>query len=183
MGKTLGACGLPVLAMLLSIIGTTLPVAAAPLDQADLAREERVVRHLRGGMTEEDRRLAAMFYLAGEVIRQRHGGKNWGALVKAYGDSAVHRPAPPALKAYAEASLRSWREWSNPQPDLAGAKRAALRQAQGIYAAALAADDVVRELTPEERVEIAVWRDCIGAWLDTGRRGADCTPLEWIAAP
>lgn len=158
-------------------------VVAAPLEQTDLAHPDDIVARLRAGVSEADRRSAESLLRRARTLRDRNAGRNWGPVVKAFGESAVHRPAPPALIGYAEARLRSWPEWSNPQPDLPGAKRAILREAQGVYATALAADDVVRELTPAARAEIAHWRDCIGAYLDADTRLPDCQPLVWIAAP
>jgi hypothetical protein len=156
---------------------------AAPLEQAELARADIVAAELRAGVSEADRRIAEASYRLAVTLRARNAGRNWGPSAKAFGESAVHRPAPSALIGYAEARLKSWPEWSNPQPDLPSAKRATLREAQGVYAAALAADDITRELPTAMRANVVAWRDCIGAYLEAGRRTPDCPPLVWIAAP
>ncbi len=154
--------------------------SATLLSQAELMRPDAVRERLTSPIPHADTTSAAAFLVQ---ARRSMSSDDWGTAAKAFGESAVLYPTPEALSGYAEARLRGWMQWSNPQPNLAGAKLLALREAHGVYSSALAADDLLSALSPATRAAILRRRDCIAAFLRAGQAAGDCEPLRWIAVP
>ena len=152
------------------------------LQQSDLAKPDVVEAKLRAGVSAADKEMAKRFFAYGsKKLPFTDGTNNWGPILKAFGESAQFNPTPKNLSLYAEATLRSWREWSSvPKEKLQEAKRQALTEAAGIYDSALAANRVYRELNDSEVQTIGNHRDCIRTYLSKQKTDASCKPVVWI---
>jgi hypothetical protein len=163
-----------------AIVGSTTGVCLAQaLTQTDLRDAQAVATALKSQIDSGTKRSAEQAFSLGLKYRNRAAKDgNWGPAAKAFGDSAVLHPRSLALKEYAESSLRS-------QSKVAAAKGleeqlAVLRQAIDLYGSALAADDVLRELTPEQRAELVQRRTCAERFVQERKFSSPCQPLQWI---
>jgi len=163
----------------LAIAGSTTGVVLAQtLSQADLRNAQAVARTLKSGIDGGTKLSAEQAFSLGEKYRNRATKDgNWGPAAKAFGDSAILYPRARALKEYAESSLRA-------QSKAAAAKGreeqlALLKQTLDLYGSALAADEVLRELTREQHAELVRRRGCVETFLQEGKSPSPCQPLQW----
>ena len=151
--------------------------APAPLTQEALADPRAVARSL-------ERKPAPSARVAAEKLAalaaSAQAQANWSRAAKAYGESAVFYPAPRTLIGYAEAFLHDIAAVRARTGDTASA-RADLTHASGIYRSALAADDLVPQLSASEKKGAADAASCLEAHIAGNAAPGDCRPLKIYA--
>lgn len=156
-------------------------VAATPvatLSPQDLQNSQAVGQWLKAHGRSAPRDQAQRFNELGQKA-QRAG--RWGAATKSFGESALLYPTPEVLSAYGHALLH----------ERAGTRTAATGTAEQqqdwqevgrIYAAALAADDELRQLKPAQRQALAADAACLAQAAQGRPEPASCPALRLYQA-
>lgn len=149
------------------------------LTQRDLRNPRTVVETLKADVSNDSKALAKQFFSLGVKYRQRAiKDGNWGPVAKAFGESAILYPRPLTLKEYAESFLRA-------QSRAAASKGVEeqlemLHQAIDLYKSTIAADDILRELSQSQRVQIDQDRFCTERFIQDRKPSSSCQPLQWL---
>lgn len=149
--------------------------AGAPLTQQEISQPDAVVAWLRQNEGVADKAFAQQAFDEGLQTKKR---KDWGASIKAFGDSSAHYPTPRALIEYAEAYLRmlgQLKPRNKPSPE---EQRRQLATGEATYRAALAADTVLKQLTDQERKQTQQNADCLAEYLKSSVKPRHCLPLD-----
>ncbi len=152
--------------------------AEYPLDIDDARRPDVVVAWLQRNAASADRRIAKQAFDIGVQANKRG---NWSGAAKSFGESLIRYPAPRTLVERAKALHRSLgivraREKASPNE-----LESDLKTFAEVYETALAADDVVHELSAADRERILSDATCVRAYLGTGQAQAGCRPLRYFA--
>lgn len=151
------------------------------LKQDDMEKPEQIEIFLKHGASKKQREMAESFFAYGKKrLPFTDKTHNWGPILKAFGESAIHNPTPKALLLYAEAQLRSWKEWSNPEALTYQGKRDALKDTIKLYDSALIAQRYNPQLTETELAKVKAMRTCMNAYIRTKVLQKDCEPLRWV---
>ncbi len=149
------------------------------LTQRDLRNPKAVIEILRSEVNDDHKASAKQFFSLGVKYRQRaEKDGNWGPAAKAFGESAVLYPRPLTLKEYAESSLRA--------QSRAAARKGleeqleVLNQTIDLYKSAIAADDILRELSQSQRAQLDQNRICVDKFLQERQLSSSCQPLQWL---
>ena len=164
--------------ILLLPLGCSAGEAVRPaLTQSDLEKPDRVVAVLNAGVSKEAKAKAALFFAEGVKAREQatKGQRSWGPVAKSFGASALYYPRPLALMGDAEAVLRDIGGANKP----AQVKKAVLEVVFNEYKSAIAADDILKELTSEQRTELNQYHQCVSQHLE-GKTPPSCPPLMWV---
>lgn len=153
------------------------------LEQTDLEKPDAVVAVLKTGVSQDTKARAAFFFAEGVEMREQaiKGKRSWGPAAKSFGASAVYYPRPLALMGYAEAGLRDigMSYGSDKSAESAQVQHAVLNGTLHKYKSALAADDILKELTPEQRTELNQYHQCILQYLES-KTSSSCPPVKWV---
>jgi hypothetical protein len=149
------------------------------LSQRDLRNPKAVMEALNADINNSSKASAKQFFSLGVKYRQRAMKEgNWGPVAKAFGESAVLYPRSLTLKEYAESSLRA-RSRAAARKGLEG-QLEVLNETIDLYKSAIAADDVLRELSQSQRAWLDQNRICVEKFLRDRQLSSSCQPLQWL---
>ena len=157
--------------------------AASPpprLEQADLARPERVAAWLKANATSADTKTAQMFFQHGEKAAKRG---DWGAAAKAFGEGAIHHPTPRHMEAYAAARLKMLGDLRRRDKNLVQNKAQDLGEALALYRSAVSADDALRALAATDKAALNGKVQCLEASHKAGKAVEGCEPARRYFSP
>lgn len=158
------------------LVATQAAAGGAPLlTQQELSQPDAIVAWLGRYERIADKTLAKQAFNDGLQTKKR---KDWGAAMKAFGESAVHYPAPRALMEYAEAYLRMLGDLKRRDNPSLEASRGHLATAASTYRAALASDSVLKQLTREEREQAGLNARCLTEYVGSSKSTGPCPPLD-----
>lgn len=148
---------------------------AEPLSQQDLKSPERVEAWLKANKQDLDAKAAQDFFQQGVQSKQQ---RRWGPALKSFGESALRKPSAPTLIEYAEAHLRLLGEMRARDNSYAEHQQRDLTSAEQLYRSALAAENVLPELSSQQRDEALRNADCLAEFLRSPRVLDACEPLR-----
>jgi hypothetical protein len=164
--------------ILLLPIGCSAGDAVRPaLTQSDLEKPDAVAAVLKAGVSKDAKAMAELFFAEGVKAHEQatKGKRSWGPVAKSFGASAIYYPRPLALMGDAEAVLRDIGGANKPEQ----VRKAVLEGVLNEYRSAIAADDILKELTSEQRTELNQYHQCILQYLG-GKTPPSCPPVKWV---
>ena len=148
---------------------------AEPLSQQDLKSPERVEAWLKANKQDLDAKAAQDFFQQGVQSKQQ---RRWGPALKSFGESALRKPSAPTLIEYAEVHLRLLGEMRARDNSYAEYQQRDLTSAEQLYRSALAAENVLPELSSQQREEARRNADCLAEFLRSRGVQDACGPLR-----
>lgn len=143
------------------------------LSQGAREKPQDVIDWLQANASRADKATARKLFDLG-TRRKQH--KDWDGAIKGFGDSAAFYPAPRTFIELAEAELQMLREVRRhgaTDADRLGDVKAAADS----YGYALAADSVLRQLTPAQRQRLESHMACMADYVRTQVAARNCLPL------
>ena len=148
---------------------------AEPLSQRDLKSPERVEAWLKANKQGLDVKAAQDFFQQGVQSKQQ---RRWGPALKSFGESALRKPSAPTLIEYPEVHLRLFGEKRAREHGYAEHKRRDLTSAEQLHRSALAAENVLPEVSPQQREQTRRSAECLAEYLHSGSAEQACEPLQ-----
>ena len=148
---------------------------AEPLSQRDFKSPERVEAWLKANKQGLDIKAAQDFFQQGVQSKQQ---RRWEPAFKSFGESALRKPSATTLIEYAEVHLRLLGEMRARDNSYAEYQQRDLTSAEQLYRSALAAENVLPELSSQQREEARRNADCLAEFLRSRGVQDACGPLR-----
>ena len=148
---------------------------AEPLSQQDLKSPERVEAWLEANKQDLDVKAAQDFFQQGVQSKQQ---RRWEPALKSFGESALRKPSAPTLLEYAEVHLRLLGEMRARDNSYAEHQQRDMSSAEQLYRSALAAENVLPELSSQQREDVRRNADCLAEFLRSRGVQDACGPLR-----
>lgn len=144
------------------------------LSKEEEGNPQAVADWLRKHGSRADQATARKSFEEGLKRKQR---KDWGAAIKAFGDSVGFYPTPRAFNELAEARLQLLREIRQRKSAPNSDWRRDIQEAELSYRNSLAADAVIKQLTREERRQTELNVGCLNRYVESEAKPHNCPPL------
>lgn len=142
--------------------------------QGDLEKPQNVIDWLKANEAKADKATARKLFDQGTRHKQR---KDWDGAIKGFGGSAGFYPAPRTFIELAEAELQMLRNTRHSTGTTNADRLGDLKAAANSYGHALAADSVLKQLTPKQRQDLEFNIACTTEYLKTQLTARHCPPL------
>ncbi|WP_139026485.1 hypothetical protein [Achromobacter arsenitoxydans] len=146
------------------------------MTQQQLSSPEAVAKWLQDNPEGRDRKVAEFFFQEGTRYKQR---KYWSAAAKSFGESAIRYPGPHVLDEYVTSNLKMLGEIRGQRGGTQLGVNGDMNNAMGQYQSALAADEILHSLSPEEATRVRKNIECLKRYLHTQEVHRDCQPMKF----
>lgn len=163
----------------LLLVVMNLAAANGRTTQIDLAIPESVAGALKSEVGDATKASAKQFFALGLKYRERaENDENWAPAAKAFGESALLYPRPLTLKEYAESTLRAKSKVAAEKG--IGEQLQLLSEMLNVYDSAIVADEILHELTSDQRAQLLHYQECSQEYLRDRKPPSQCSPLHWL---
>lgn len=157
-----------------------LPKEPQQLLKEQQARDPQfVVQWLNGMGLKTDQKDAKWFFSVG--VKEKEA-KNWSAASKAFGESMIRYPSPQALLEYADADLKMLGQVRAREGFPSKLVRGDMEHALGFYEAAVAANGVTKNLSPQDAKRLEQSVSCLRSHLQSSQPQNDCQPMTYFSS-